>query len=78
MMSKPVAGWLADKYTIKKTVFMFSIVLAAVFFFSLQVVPSIALDNSGSFHCTSPISLVQVFYSSKTSQFFQTNFSVND
>ena len=61
MMSKPVAGWLADKYTIKKTVFMFSIVLAAVFFFSLQVVPSIALDNSGSFHCTSPISLVQVF-----------------
>jgi len=60
MVAKPLCGWIADAAKIHKRMFLVTILLAAIFFFSLQAIPQITPDNSAIFHCTNPVSVLKV------------------
>jgi len=60
MLAKPVAGWIADRFSKHKSVFIFGILLTGAGYFALQFVPEIVPDLSSHVDCSSPFSILKV------------------
>ena len=60
MIAKPIAGWIADYFSKQKAVFLISIILTGVGYFSLQLVSRLEADNSSQLLCSNPQSILKV------------------
>ena len=60
MLAKPVAGWVADRFSLQKFVFLFGLFLTGAGYSSLMLVPSLVPDNSSLLDCSSPLSILKV------------------
>ena len=60
MLAKPVAGWVADRFSLQKFVFLFGLFLTGAGYSGLTLVPSIVPDNSSELYCSSPLSILKI------------------
>jgi len=60
MIARPIAGWIADHFSRQKAVFLISIILTGVGYFSLQVVPRLEADNTSKLLCSNPQSILKI------------------
>ena len=60
MLAKPVAGWVADRFSLQKFVFLFGLFLTGAGYSCLMLVPSLVPDNTSVLDCSSPLSILKV------------------
>jgi len=60
MIARPIAGWIADYFSKQKAVFLISIILTGVGYFSLQLVSRLEADNSSQLLCSNPQSILKI------------------
>ena len=60
MLAKPVAGWVADKFSLQRFVFLFGLFLTGACYSCLMLVPSLVPDNSSLLDCSSPLSILKI------------------
>ena len=59
MLAKPVAGWVADRFSLQKFVFLFGLFLTGAGYSCLMLVPSLVPDNTTTLDCSSPLSILK-------------------
>ena len=59
MLAKPVAGWVADRFSLQKLVFLFGLLLTGAGYSCLMLVPSLVPDNTSVLDCSSPLSIMK-------------------
>ena len=60
MIAKPVAGMIADKFSLLRFIFLFGLFLTGLGYCSLMFVPNIVPDLTSQLDCSSPLSLLKV------------------
>ena len=60
MLAKPVAGWVADRFSLQRFVFLFGLFLTGASYSCLMLVPSLVPDNSSLLDCSTPLSILKV------------------